>query len=48
MFGNQGAVIGLSVKVKKYEAIILKLLNNQELDEKELELVEKIKESAMK
>ncbi len=41
MFGNQGTIIGLSKKVKKYKLIVEKLVNKKELAADEKEFLEK-------
>lgn len=46
MWGNDGAVIGMKVREKKYKVIIKNLLNKKELsqEEKEFLIKEKILE----
>lgn len=43
---NDGMIMGLSRKVKRYEAVIVKLHNKEQLDEKEQEIVNDLVEKA--
>lgn len=42
MFGNDGMVMGLSMKVKKLESLIRKLWHSEQLEEAEIEYIEKL------